>query len=310
MATTALAMLTEVRPARPQEATIGAEFLAGQLSPRTARAYRTDVEEFFGVPCDELTPEDLRMVTPAQVIAWRNARMASQSPATVARKLAALRTLFRYAEAVGAIDENPVRAEVVRAPRVSPESTTQGLTAEEARALLVAIAGDDLTALRDRAMIELLLRTGLRRAEVVGADRADLGDDGGHTVLTVTGKGGQRESVKVPVPAARALAEYLAARTDASPALFVSHAGNGTGGRRLSAQSVYDRVRHHAQAAKIAKKITPHSLRHTFVTLALDGGATVRQVQAAARHADPKTTLRYDRHRRNLDDHASDFIRF
>lgn len=293
----------------PVTTTVGEEFLAGQLSPRTARAYRADVEDFFGKPCEDLVVEDLRMVTPAMVIGWRNRRMAEQSPATVARKLSSIRSLFRHAQAVGLVEDNPARPELVRSPRVSQESATKGLTAEQARALLDAIEGDDLTALRDRAMIELALRTGLRRAELVGADRADLGEERGHTVLTVTGKGGERETVKVPVPAVRTLRAYLNAREDDHPALFISHAGNGTGGRRLSAQAVYDRVTYHARAAGL-EDVTPHSLRHSFVTLALDGGATVRQVQAAARHADPKTTIRYDRHRRNLDDHAGDRVNF
>ena len=206
------------------------------------------------------------------------------------------------------IEGNPARPELVRSPRVSQESQTKGLTAEQARALLDAIEGEDLTAIRDRAMIELALRTGLRRAEIVGADRADLGEERGHHVLTVTGKGGERQTVKVPVPAARALRTYLDAREDDCPALFVSHAHDGSAGMRLSTKAVYRRIQRHAEAAGL-EEITPHSLRHAFVTLALDGGATVRQVQAAARHADPKTTIRYDRHRKDLDDHASDYLR-
>jgi integrase/recombinase XerD len=289
-------------------ATAGEEFLAGQLSAATARAYRADVEDFFGKPCEDVTVEDLRMVTPGRIVAWRNDLMQRLAPSTVARKLSSIRSLFRHAEAVGMIEGNPARPELVRSPRVSRESQTRGLTAQQARALLDAIEGEDLTALRDRAMIELALRTGLRRAEIVGADRADLGEERGHQVLTVTGKGGQREIVKVPVPAGRAIQAYLDAREDEHPALFIGHAHNGTAGERLSTKAVYRRIQRHARAAGL-EGITPHSLRHTFVTLALDGGATVRQVQAAARHADPKTTIRYDRHRKNLDDHASDYLR-
>jgi integrase/recombinase XerD len=304
---TGIAKRQETRPAR---ATIGAQFLAGQLSPATARAYRADAADFFGKPCEELTPDDLRAVTPADVTAWRNDRMQAQSPATVARKLSTLRSLFRTAEALGIVAESPLSNGLVRSPKVSNESQTAGLTGQQARALLDAITGDGLTAKRDRAMVELILRTGLRRAEAVNADREDLGEERGHTVLTVTGKGGKRESVKVPVTAKRALDEYLAARADDHPALFVSHARNGHAGERLSTKAVYRQVKHYAEKAGIEKAITPHSLRHTFVTLALDGGATVRQVQAAARHADPKTTIRYDRNRRNLDDHASDYVHF
>ncbi|HUS79747.1 MAG TPA: tyrosine-type recombinase/integrase [Armatimonadota bacterium] len=292
------------------EPTIGREFLDSQLSKGTARVYRGTLEQFFGVACEELTVEDLRMVTPGRVIAWRNELMQEQASATVARKVSTVRGLFRYAVALGLVADNPARPELVRSPRVSPESQTCGLSNREVRALLDSIVGEDLTTLRDRAMIELALRTGLRRAEIVAASRSDLGTDNGHRVLMVTGKGGERQSVKLTVPAGRAIDTYLAARTDDSPALFISHAGNGTAGGRLSTQGVYERVRRHVAAAGIAKTISPHSLRHTFVTLALDGGATVRQVQIAARHKDPKTTIRYDRHRKNLDDHASDYLHF
>ena len=285
------------------------EWLASVLSPHTQRAYRTDVEDFFGKPVELLAEEDLRMVTTQRVIAWLDRLRAVLAPATVARKLAALRALFRFAQALGVVDRNPARPELVHVPKVADESTTRGLTAEEARRLLDAITGDDLAALRDRALLELALRTGLRRAELVAADRTDLGTERGYTVLTVTSKGGKRQSVKVPPPAAHALDVYLAARTDDSPALFVSHARNGTAGRRLSAQGIYDRVTHYACRAGLYD-VTPHSLRHTFVTLALDGGASLRQVQAAARHVDPRTTARYDRRRNFLDDNAVDYVHF
>jgi len=302
-----LAQRQEARPARPE---IGEQFLAGQLSRATTRAYRADVKDFFGCEPGELRADDLRAITPGDLVAWRNDRMEAQSAATVARKLSTLRSLFRTAEALGIVGESPLRNGLVRSPRVSVESQTAGLTGKQARALLDAVTGDGMTAKRDRAMLELLLRTGLRRAELAGANRNDLGEENGHAVLAVIGKGGKRETVKVPVPAKRALDEYLAARGDDNAALFVSHARNGHAGERLSTKAVYRRVRHYAEKAGIEKQITPHSLRHTFVTLALDGGATVRQVQAAARHADPKTTMRYDRHRRNLDDHASDYLHF
>lgn len=294
--------------------TVGQEFLAGQISEQTARAYRADVADFFGRPCEELTIEDLRLVTAGQVVAWRNERMQTQAASTVARKLSSVRSLFRHAIALGLVEDNPARPELIKSPRVSRESQTKGLSRHEARALLAAIDGEGLTALRDRAILTLALFTGLRRSEIVGADRDDLGEENGHRTITVTGKGGERQTVKLPVPAGRALDAYLAARgvgegdENEEEALFVSHAHNGTAGQRLSTQAVYNSVKRYAAAAGIEKSITPHSLRHTFVTLSLDGGASVRQVQAAARHADPKTTIRYDRHLRNLDDHASDYL--
>ena len=103
---------------------------------------------------------------------------------------------------------------------------------------------------------------------------------------------------------------YLAARTDDLPALFVSSRAQRTAGRRLSAQGIYDRVNLIDACRAGLYDVTPHSLRHTFVTLALDGGASLRQVQAAARHVDPRTTARYDRRRNFLDDNAVDYVHF
>ena len=76
----------------------------------------------------------------------------------------------------------------------------------------------------------------------------------------------------------------------------------------LSSVSIRLIVKKYARLAGIEKQISPHSLRHTAITLSLDGGATIRQVQYLAGHSDPKTTMRYDRHRNNLDDHATDYI--
>lgn len=307
MATATIQTAANVRIARP---TFGQQFLAGQLSPATARAYRADVQDFFGKPCEELTLEDLQAVTAADVIDWRNARMAEQSPATVARKVSSLRSLFRHAKAAGMIDESPMQRELVRSPRVSQESTTEGLTRDEARALLDAITGDGLTALRDRAMITMMLYTGLRRAEVVGADLADLSTDRGHVVLTVTGKGGKVRKAVLRAEVLRELDVYLQARTDDNPALFVNHARNGHDGQRLSDKAVARRIERYAAAAGIAKHITAHSLRHSFATAAIDGGAPVHRLQYAMGHAEPRTTMRYYRNAENLDDHASRYVTF
>jgi integrase/recombinase XerD len=307
MATATIQIAQNTQVTRP---TIGQQFLAGQLSQATARAYRSDVEDFFGMPCEALTPEHLRAVTAADVIDWRNARMAEQSPATVARKVSSLRSLFRHAKAVGMIDESPIQREVVRSPRVSQESGTEGLTRDEARALLDAITGDGLTALRDRAMVTMMLYTGLRRAEVVSVDLADLSTEQGHTVLTVTGKGGKVRKAVLRAEVLRELDVYLQARTDDSPALFVNHARNGHDGQRLSDKAVARRIERYAAAAGIAKHITAHSLRHSFATAAIDGGAPVHRLQYAMGHAEPRTTMRYYRNAENLDDHASRYVTF
>jgi len=318
MTATALATIETGQAQDLERATVGQQFLAGQLSEATARAYRADVADFFGRPCEELTIEDLRMVTPAHVLNWRNARMQEQAPATVARKLSSLRSLFRHAmllrdeDGQPWIEDNPANADLVKSPRVSSESPTEGLTPEEARSMIDAIQGDDLTALRDRAMLMMMLTAGARRAEVVNSDREDVREERGQFVWTVTGKGNKRRKLPMLPEAKRALDDYLAARDDDSPALFVNHARNGHDGKRLSAKAVYRRVKRHAAAAGIdEKKITPHSLRHTFITNCIDGGAPVHRVQYAAGHSEPRTTMRYYRNAENLDDSAVHYqVRF
>jgi len=113
------------------------------------------------------------------------------------------------------------------------------------------------------------------------------------------------------VPVLRAIGDYFdrsgRERRDEAP-LFVATQHN-RGEISLSTNTVAQIVKRRAKQAGITKRITPHSLRHTAITLALDGGASVRQVQQLAGHADPKTTIRYDRNRKNLDDHGSDYIK-
>lgn len=139
----------------------------------------------------------------------------------------------------------------------------------------------------------------------------DIHQERGHWVLWVKGKGGRLRKVKLQVPVLRALEEYMAksGREKAPEApLFVATQPN-RGEVPLSTNTIAQIVKKRAKQAGITKRITPHSLRHTAITLALDGGASVRQVQQLAGHADPKTTMRYDRNRENLDDHGSDYIK-
>jgi len=148
------------------------------------------------------------------------------------------------------------------------------------------------------ALLALLTLNGLRVSEACGADVGDLGVERGHRVLTVTRKRGRVERVPLAPPTVEALEDYLGART-AGP-LFVDRRGN-----RLDRHDAARVVRRVARAAGITKHLTPHSLRHTAVTLALDAGVPLRDVQDMAGHADPRTTRRYDRARQSLDRHAT-----
>ena len=216
-------------------------------------------------------------------------------PATVARRTAVLGGFYRTCVIDGVLPHSP--AEYVRRPNVPAESPTLGLTHLQFEALLSASRNSNNH--NDFALVCLLGLLGLRVFEATGADITDLGEEHGHRVLRVCGKGDK--IVLVPLPPAVARAVDRAAGDRASGALLLNRAG-----RRMDRQAATRRLRHLARTANIrAPRMHPHMLRHTYVTTMLDAGVDLRDVQIAARHADPRTTMRYDRARTNLDRHPN-----
>jgi integrase/recombinase XerD len=153
---------------------------------------------------------------------------------------------------------------------------------------------------RSLALVLLLGLNGLRISEALGADVEDLDTERGHRVLRITRKGGKRATVPMAPRTAEAVDSYIGDRTTGP--LF----STATGGRwqRSEAWRTLRRLARTAVPSK-ADSIHPHDLRHAFVTLSLDAGASLRDVQDAAGHADPRTTRRYDRARHNLDRHPT-----
>lgn len=289
--------------------------VAGQLSENTRRAYQSDILgflDFVGVD----GPADLRRVAVGQVERFRNELIrAGAAKATVNRKLSVVRQLFERAMAEGWTDRNPAR--LVRGLRANQESPTSGLTLRQARELLASIEPVDLMAVRDRCLLFLMLRTGLRRSEAAGIRVGDFGHKQGHHTLTVRGKGNKTRVVKIAPDVLRACQDWVAdsgREWSGEHALFVRLRPTGQGYRvggvtPLSAEAIWAIVLRRVAEAGIPAHITPHSLRHTFVTLALEGGAPLHKVQYAAGHADPRTTERYHRQKDNLDDNAADYVR-
>jgi integrase len=151
----------------------------------------------------------------------------------------------------------------------------------------------------DFALVAMLGLLGLRIFEATGADIADLGEEHGHRVLRVCGKGTKIVLVPLPPAVGRAIDRAIGNRTR-GPVLLNSR------GARLDRHAATRRLRHLAGTARIhIARAHPHMLRHTFVTTMLDAGVDLRDVQIAARHADPRTTMRYDRARQNLDRHPN-----
>jgi integrase/recombinase XerD len=155
-----------------------------------------------------------------------------------------------------------------------------------------------LAGARDHALISLLALNGLRVSEAIGADIEHLGLERGHRTLRILRKGGKVVTVPLAPRTARAIDLAVGERCE-GPIIV------GADGRRIDRHAAGRVVRRIARRAGIAKRVGPHTLRHAFITAALDAGVPLRDVQEAASHADPRTTMRYDRARVSLDRHAT-----
>ncbi len=170
---------------------------------------------------------------------------------------------------------------------------------QEVRRFKPSTVSRDSTNSNDFALVAMLGLLGLRIFEACGADIADLGEEHGHRVLKVRGKGGKVVLTPLPPAVARAVERAVAGREE-GPILLNRR------GVRMDRHAAPRRLRRLAIAANVRlPRMHPHMLRHTFVTTMLDAGVDLRDVQIAARHADPRTTMRYDRARKNLDRHPN-----
>ena len=216
-------------------------------------------------------------------------------PSTVSRRLSVVVGFYRTCVIDGVLEHSP--ADYVRRPTVPSESPTLGLTHLQFEALLTAARQSPNRF--DFALVCLLGLLGLRIFEAVGADIDDLGEEHGHRVLRVRGKGGK--VVLVPLPPAVSRSVDRAADGRAGGLLLLNRRGV-----RMDRHAATRRLRRLAGDGGIRlPRMHPHMLRHTFVTTMLDAGVDLRDVQIAARHADPRTTMRYDRARKNLDRHPN-----
>jgi integrase/recombinase XerD len=216
-------------------------------------------------------------------------------PSTVSRRLSVLAMFYRTCVIDGVLEHSP--AEYVRRPKVPPEAPTLGLSHLQFEALITA--GRESTNLNDYALVAMLGLLGLRVFEATGSNISDLSEARGHRVLKVRGKGDKVALVPLPPAAARAVDRAIEDRQH-GPILL------NTVGRRMDRHAATRRLRSLARTAGVSTaRMHPHMLRHTFVTTMLDAGVDLRDVQIAARHADPRTTMRYDRARNNLDRHPN-----
>ncbi|HEY1004127.1 MAG TPA: tyrosine-type recombinase/integrase [Streptosporangiaceae bacterium] len=223
----------------------------------------------------------------------RDLEARGRARATVTRRLSTIAGSCKYAVEEELLGHSP--AAHVRRPRLDYESHATALDRNELGALLVAAGlGPPL----EHALISLLALNGLQVSEATGADIEHLGLERGHRTLTITRKGGKIVTIPLAPRTARAIDLAIGEHTDGPVFL----AGDG---RRLDRHGAGRIVRRVAHRAGISKPVGPHTLRHAFITAALDAGVPLRDVQEAASHADPRTTMRYDRARGSLDRHAT-----
>jgi site-specific recombinase XerD len=257
---------------------------------RTRREYGVDLGQFAAWAAERgLEPPDLRH---RDVRRWAaGLSEAGAAPTTVARKLAALRGLYSHLVRIGSLAQTP--ADLVTSPKRASR-LPRVLSHEQIAALLDRIPAREPLELRDRAMLELAYSCGLRCEEIVNLDLGAIDFDSER--LRVLGKGQKERLLPVGEPAQRALERYLARgrpalqRDPAEPALFVSKSG-----RRLSGSDVRRRLALWVRNAALAAGVSPHSLRHSFATHLLEGGADLRSIQELLGHTSISTTQIYTR---------------
>ena len=224
----------------------------------------------------------------------RDLEAGGRARATVTRRLCTIAGFYKYAVEGELLEHSP--AAHVRRPRVDYDSPAVALDRNEPCGALLVAAG--LGPPLEHALISLLALNGLRVSEATGADIEHLGLERGHRTVTVTRKGGKVVTIPLAPRTARAIDLAIGERTD-GPVFLAAD------GRRVDRHGAGRLVRKVARRARIGKTVTPHTLRHAFITAALDAGVPLRDVQEAASHADPRTTIRYDRARGSLDRHAT-----
>ncbi|MDI9636741.1 tyrosine recombinase XerC [Kamptonema cortianum] len=253
------------------------DHLESTRSKATVRSYGTDLAQFSSVTNGEfdLSPEAIR----------RFLRSYGHSPVTRARKLSTIRSFVKFLRSVGKLDSDPTA--VLESPyrrRNLPKAMTQS-QAEE----LLEARPSTKTPLRDKAILELAYGAGLRVSEVVGVNVSDI--DLKSFQVQVIGKGNKERIAVFGEPCAQSIRKYMAEERVspvATDALFTNASG-----KRLTTRTVSNIIKRWAKAAGLPPDVSPHSLRHSFATHLLDGGADLKTVQQLLGHENLATTQIY-----------------
>lgn len=264
--------------------------VARAVSPHTLKAYRQDLAAFQAY----LEPQGvaLERATHLHIRGFLGVQSVTLKPASRARRLAGLKAFYKFLARRRVIEASPARR--VKAPKL-PQRLPRAVPVDETFALLDAPDDEKLLGARDRAMLEVLYGGGLRVSELVGLSLEDLDAKAGF--VRVLGKGIKERICPLNEAALEALAAYLEVRgallakpsAKADPrALFLNFRGG-----RLTARSIARHLKRYAQQTGLDRNVSPHSLRHSFATHLLAGGADIRSIQELLGHASLSTTQRY-----------------
>lgn len=296
---------------------VAATFCERSVSEETRRAYRRVVREFFTFQRQKEPSE----VTPADVQSWRDHLIErKRSASTVSFKLSVVRSLFDYLVVGGYVPANPALAKLVPPPAVPEDLSGRALSAKEVRHLLSGPDREKPAGARDYALLLLMLRTSLRVTEACSLRLSQIRWSHGRWTVRLKVKGGRERTQPIPPDVKQAIDEYL--RLDRKRR-EVQHSGGPeqyvfqphTNYRTLE----FDKPLSSTMSWHIVKKwgkftgvgkLSPHDLRRTAITRALDQGLTYRQVQMMTGHKDPKTVMRYDHGRENLEQNAANFLQY
>lgn len=260
-------------------------------SSHTISAYRQDLRAYLDALAVQgvVTPAGITISTAQQYV--QNLRGAST---TIARRVSSIKNFHRYLMEEKVVSED-VSSTLV--PPALPQRLPKALSIDEVRALLEAVPGDEPSALRDRALLEFLYASGARISEALALTVDDVLDENGRasSAVRVTGKGRKQRIVPIGSYAREALDAYLARARPAfamksisTPSVFL-----GSRGTPLSRQNAWLILRRAAERAGVSARISPHTLRHSFATHVLSGGADIRVVQELLGHASVSTTQIY-----------------
>jgi len=259
-----------------------------QLADNTVTAYRRDLRRFFSWAAGK-RPAALTVRQLADYVAWLNGRPLA--PSSIARHVVSLRMYYRFLQLEGRVRDNP--AELLGSQTLW-QKIPQVIPPRQISSFLEAPRRRDAFPLRDRAMLELLYATGCRASEVSNLEVRNVHLDERYCV--VEGKGGKQRVIPLGAAARRAISAYLerergklAGKAGRSPPwLLLSRSG-----RRLRREAVWEIVKKYARRAGLPKNVSPHTLRHSFATHMLAGGADLREVQELLGHASIATTQIY-----------------